>query len=48
VAAFLLLYALLSRLFPIISVWEVREGQLAHTLRRFGRALVPSIAELEE
>ena len=48
VAAFLLLYALLSRLFPIIPVWEVREGQLAHTLRRFGRALVPSIAELEE
>ena len=48
VAAFLLLYALFSRLFPIIPVWEVREGQLAHTLRRFGRALVPSIAELEE
>jgi molybdopterin-containing oxidoreductase family membrane subunit len=37
VAAFLLLYALLSRLFPIIPVWE---GQLAHKLRRFGRALI--------
>jgi molybdopterin-containing oxidoreductase family membrane subunit len=48
VAVFLLLYALLSRLFPIIPVWEVREGQLAHTLRRFGKALIPSIAELEE
>jgi molybdopterin-containing oxidoreductase family membrane subunit len=47
-ATFLLLYALLSRLFPIIPVWEVREGQLAHTLRRFGKALIPSIAELEE
>jgi molybdopterin-containing oxidoreductase family membrane subunit len=47
-ATFLLLYALLSRLFPMIPVWEVREGQLAHTLRRFGRALVPSVAELEE
>jgi Ni/Fe-hydrogenase subunit HybB-like protein len=47
-ATFLLLYALLSRLFPMIPVWEVREGQLAHSLRRFGRALVPSIAELEE
>jgi molybdopterin-containing oxidoreductase family membrane subunit len=46
--AFLLLYALLSRLFPMIPVWEVREGQLSHTLRRFGRAVVPSIAELEE
>jgi Ni/Fe-hydrogenase subunit HybB-like protein len=48
VAAFLLLYALLSRLFPIIPMWEVREGQLTHTLRRFGRAVVPSVAELEE
>jgi molybdopterin-containing oxidoreductase family membrane subunit len=48
VAAFLLLYALLSRLFPIIPVWEVREGQLAHSLRRFGRTWVHSIAELEE
>ena len=48
VAAFLLLYALLSRLFPIIPVWEVREGQVSHTLRRFGRAWVPSVAELEE
>jgi molybdopterin-containing oxidoreductase family membrane subunit len=45
---FLLLYALLSRLVPLIPVWEVREGQLTHSLRRVGRATVPTIAELEE
>jgi molybdopterin-containing oxidoreductase family membrane subunit len=47
-AAFLLLYALLSRLIPMIPVWEVREGQLAHGLRRVGRATVPTVTELEE
>ncbi|MCL7455029.1 MAG: polysulfide reductase NrfD [Anaerolineae bacterium] len=45
---FLLLYALLSRLVPLIPVWEVREGQLTHGLRRVGRATVPTVAELEE
>jgi Ni/Fe-hydrogenase subunit HybB-like protein len=47
-AVFLLLYALLSRLIPMIPVWEVREGQLAHGLRRVGRATVPIVTELEE
>ncbi len=47
-ATFLLLYALLSRLFPVIPVWEVREGQHAHTLRRHGKTVVVSVAELEE
>jgi Ni/Fe-hydrogenase subunit HybB-like protein len=47
-AVFLLLYALLSRLIPIIPIWEVREGQLAHGLRRVGRATVPTVTELEE
>ncbi len=45
---FLLFYALLSRLIPIIPVWEVFEGQLAHSLRRVGKARVSSVAELEE
>lgn len=48
VATFLLLYALLSRLFPMIPVWEVREGQLAHGLRRIGRASVLTVTEFEE
>ncbi len=47
-AVFLLLYALLSRLIPMIPVWEVREGQLAHGLRQVGRATVPTVTELEE
>jgi molybdopterin-containing oxidoreductase family membrane subunit len=47
-AVFLLLYALLSRLIPMIPVWEVREGQLAHGLRRVGRATVPTVTELED
>jgi len=29
-AAFALAYFLFSRLFPIISIWEVQEGENAH------------------
>ena len=47
-SVFLLLYALLSRLIPMIPVWEVREGQIAHTLRRLGKADLKSVTELEE
>jgi Ni/Fe-hydrogenase subunit HybB-like protein len=47
-ATFMLFYALLSRLVPLIPVWEVRIGQLSHNLRRFGRAPVHTVAELEE
>lgn len=47
VALFLLLYGLFSRVVPMIPVWEVREGQLAHALRRFGRTKVTSVSELE-
>lgn len=44
---FLLLYALASRLIPLIPVWEVQEGQFASSLRRVGKAKVPSVTELE-
>ncbi len=47
-ATFLLLYALLSRLVPLIPVWEVREGQLARSLRRVGQAKLKTMTELEE
>ena len=47
-AVFLLLYALLSRLVPLIPVWEVREGQLARSLRRLGKAKLKTMTELEE
>jgi len=46
-STFLLLYAIVSRLIPLIPVWEVQEGQLAHALRRIGRAWVPTVAELD-
>jgi Ni/Fe-hydrogenase subunit HybB-like protein len=42
-----LLYVLFSRIFPLIPVWEVYEGQILHGLRRIGRALVPTRAEPE-
>jgi molybdopterin-containing oxidoreductase family membrane subunit len=44
---FLLLYALASRLITLIPVWEVQEGQFASSLRRVGKAKVPSVTELE-
>ncbi len=47
VAAFLLLYALVSRAIPMIPVWEVREGQMAHSARKIGKASVTTVAELE-
>ena len=40
-----LLYILFSRIFPLIPVWEILEGQILQGLKRIGRALVPSRAE---
>ncbi len=39
------LYVLFSRIFPLIPVWEVYEGQVLQGLRRIGRALVRTRAE---
>lgn len=44
---FLLLYALASRLIPLIPVWEVQEGQMAHMLRRIGKTVVPTVSDIE-
>ena len=46
-ALFLLLYMLASRLIPLIPVWEVQEGQEAHTLRKIGKAEIPTLSEME-
>ncbi len=46
-ALFLLLYMLASRLIPLVPVWEVQEGQNAHTLRKVGKAEVPSVSEVD-
>ncbi len=39
------LYVSFSRIFPLIPVWEVYEGQVLQGLRRIGRALVRTRAE---
>ena len=46
-AMFLLFYMLASRLIPLIPVWEVQEGQMTHTLRKVGKAQVPTVSEFE-
>lgn len=46
-AGFSLLYILFSRIFPYVPVWEIKEGRLRYTLRRIGRLLVPTAAEIE-
>jgi hypothetical protein len=44
---FLLLYALASRLIPLIPVWEVQEGQLAHMLRQVGKTKVSTRSDFD-
>jgi molybdopterin-containing oxidoreductase family membrane subunit len=46
-AFFLLLYMIASRLIPLIPVWEVEEGQAAHSLRKVGGTEVVTLSELE-
>ncbi len=38
-------YILFTRFFPIIPLWEVREGQILHGLKRIGRAFVQTRSE---
>jgi Ni/Fe-hydrogenase subunit HybB-like protein len=46
-ALFLLLYMIASRLIPLVPVWEVQEGQENHSLRKVGKATIPTVSELE-
>jgi Ni/Fe-hydrogenase subunit HybB-like protein len=46
-AGFALLYTLFSRVFPYVPVWEIKEGRLRYTVRRIGRLLVPTAADIE-
>jgi molybdopterin-containing oxidoreductase family membrane subunit len=46
-AFFFLLYMLASRIIPLIPVWEVQEGQVAHTLRKVGKAELPTLSEMD-
>jgi molybdopterin-containing oxidoreductase family membrane subunit len=44
---FAFLYVAMSRLIPLIPVWEVKEGQMGHSVRKVGKASISSVAELE-
>jgi Ni/Fe-hydrogenase subunit HybB-like protein len=44
---FMFLYMVMSRLIPLVPVWEVQEGQMSHSLRKIGKAEIPSVTELE-
>jgi Ni/Fe-hydrogenase subunit HybB-like protein len=46
-AGFILAYTLFSRVVPYVPVWEIKEGRLRYTVRRIGRLLVPTAAEIE-
>ena len=46
-AFFILLYMIASRLIPFVPVWEVQEGQVAHGLRKVGKATVKTVSEME-
>ncbi len=46
-ALFLFLYMAASRLIPVIPVWEVQEGQSAHTLRKIGKAEIPTVTNID-
>jgi len=46
-AGFALLYTLFSRIIPFVPVWEIKEGRLRYTMRRIGRLLVPTAAEID-
>jgi len=46
-AFFILLYMIASRLVPLVPVWEVQEGQLAHSVRKFGKETVVTVSDLE-
>ena len=46
-ATFFLLYGLLSRLVPLIPLWEVREAQITHKIEKMGRSVVTTIRNME-
>jgi molybdopterin-containing oxidoreductase family membrane subunit len=46
-AGFALLYTLFSRIIPFVPVWEIKEGRMRYTMRRIGRLLVPTAAEID-
>jgi Ni/Fe-hydrogenase subunit HybB-like protein len=46
-ALFIFLYMIASRLIPVVPVWEVQEGQSVHSLRKVGKAVVPTVSNID-
>jgi Ni/Fe-hydrogenase subunit HybB-like protein len=46
-ALFILIYMIASRLIPLVPVWEVQEGQMAHGLRKVGKVSVKTVSEID-
>jgi molybdopterin-containing oxidoreductase family membrane subunit len=44
---FVFIYALVTRLVPVVPLWEIHEAQQRHRLRKVGKAFVVSVSELE-
>jgi hypothetical protein len=38
---------LASRIIPLIPVWEVQEGQEAHSIRKMGKAEISTLSDME-
>jgi Ni/Fe-hydrogenase subunit HybB-like protein len=41
------LFLVFVKLFPLIPMWEIQEGQMLHALRRIGALVIPTRAELD-
>ena len=41
-AGFTLLYILFTKFFPVIAIWEVKEGQMLHSTREIAGTEVPT------
>jgi Ni/Fe-hydrogenase subunit HybB-like protein len=46
-AGFTLLYILFTKFFPIIAIWEIKEGQVIHSTREIAGTEVPTVAKAE-
>ncbi len=46
-AGFTLLYILFTKFFPVISMWEVKEGQMLRSMREIAGTEVPTVAKVE-
>ncbi|MHB1130919.1 MAG: NrfD/PsrC family molybdoenzyme membrane anchor subunit [Chloroflexota bacterium] len=46
-AGFMLLYLLFSKFFPVIAIWEVKEGQMLRSTREVAGVKLPTITRVE-